>query len=407
MQALSQQTVQLIQATMPILETRGVEITRHFYARVFNLYPSLKTIFNLDHQNSGQQPMALALSIYRFAQYATDLSQLDAMFDRIAHKHASVGIAPEHYPIVGENLLASLSEVLGEVASPEILNAWGEAYGLYADIMIQREKTLYQQALDNGAWLGFRELEVFRKEAESEQICSFYLRDPKGHDLPPYKAGQYISVAVQVPSLGHQQLRQYSLSDASNSQYWRISVKRENDPQLIGVSRHLHQNLQVGDRLAVTAPFGEFYLEGAPQHPIALVSGGVGLTPMLSMLNTVVEQGGQQDIYFVHGTQNSHSQAQKTHIQTLGQQYAQLHNHVFYSDPLAQDQLGTDYQHLGNLDLAVLQNQFPANTHYYLCGPSALILNARRTLKTWNVPDEQVHFEHFGSHTDIPSSITA
>ena len=154
-------------------------------------------------------------------------------------------------PFDTRHLLASISEVLGAAATEDVIGAWAQAYGQLADVLISLEGGLYKAASEQaGGWTGWRTFRVVRKQAESDEITSFELAPADGGQVPPFKPGQYVSVRVVVPELGHRQPRQYSLSDAPGKGHLRISVKREEgaleQPQGM-VSNHLHQQLAEGD----------------------------------------------------------------------------------------------------------------------------------------------------------------
>ena len=117
----------------------GVALTRHFYARMFEHNPELKHIFNQGHQAGGEQQQALAGAVAAYAEQIDDPSVLAPVVTRIEHKHVSLGVRPEHYPIVGKHLLASIREVLGEAATDELVDAWAAAYGQLADLLIAEE----------------------------------------------------------------------------------------------------------------------------------------------------------------------------------------------------------------------------------------------------------------------------
>ena len=134
---------QLIKATVPALKEHGLLLTTHFYQRLFTHYPDLKNVFNLDNQQNGRQPTALAMAVLAYAQHIDNPSVLEPALNRIGHKHTSLNIRPEHYSIVGEQLLASISDVLGEAATPQLLDAWAAAYGQLASLMIGIEAALY------------------------------------------------------------------------------------------------------------------------------------------------------------------------------------------------------------------------------------------------------------------------
>src|SRR5690606_31266607 len=189
----------------------------------------------------------------------------------IAHKHASLDVRPDQYPIVGEHLLGAIKDVLGEAASESVLSAWAQAYESLADMLIQIERELREQsAQQSGGWTSWRSFIVRDKRPESDVITSFVLEPADGGPVMNFEPGQYISIAVQVPSLGLQQIRQYSLSDAPNGRTYRISVKREDGgPHPPGyVSSLLHNHVNAGDEVKLAAPYGNFYIDVNATTPI-------------------------------------------------------------------------------------------------------------------------------------------
>src|SRR5690606_11732984 len=173
---LSNDTRAIIKSTVPVLEEHGVAITTVFYRNLFEAHPELLNIFNHTNQAQGRQQTALAKAVYAAAVHIDDLAEIMPAIIQIAHKHVSLGVKPEHYPIVGEFLLKAMEEVLGDAATDDIINAWTEAYGVIADAFIDVEKSMYQKtaAQDNG-WIYFKDFTVARKTKESEVITSFYL----------------------------------------------------------------------------------------------------------------------------------------------------------------------------------------------------------------------------------------
>src|SRR5690606_17813538 len=156
-------------STVPVLEQHGETLTRHFYKRLFTHNPEVAPFFNPANQFAGSQQRALAAAICAYAANIDNLEVLGGAVELIAQKHASLRIKPEHYPIVGENLLASIREVLGDAATDDIINAWGEAYGFLANILIGREAQIYKEQSETpGGWAEFRSFRVARKEKESE-----------------------------------------------------------------------------------------------------------------------------------------------------------------------------------------------------------------------------------------------
>src|SRR5688572_25924693 len=197
---------------------------------MFSHNPEVGPYFNAANQTKGTQQRALAGAICAYAANIDNLEVLGDAVELISNKHVSLMIKPEHYPIVGENLLASIKEVLGDGATDDIINAWAEAYGFLADILIGREKQIYEEnAKKPGGWEGFKKFRVIRKEKESSNITSFYLTAADGAPLPAFKPGQYITVRTSTPD-GSTTMRNYSLSDKPGQEWFRISVKRELPP---------------------------------------------------------------------------------------------------------------------------------------------------------------------------------
>ncbi len=397
----SPRTIELVKATVPALQAHGLALTTHFYDRLFSNEPELKNIFNLGNQAGGQQQQALALAVLAYAQNIENPSALAPVASRIAHKHASIGIRPDHYPIVGRHLLASIREVLGEAATDEIIAAWAEAYGELADILIAAETELYRaSAAAPGGWSGWREFVVDRKVRESELITSFYLRPADGGALPPFVPGQFISIVLYIPELGVEQIRQYSLSEAPNTGYFRISVKREGQDPAGAVSNRLHDAVAVGETLRLSPPYGDFYLHEERETPVVLVSGGVGLTPMISMLNALAPT--HRRAVFVHGARNGRVHALKGHVEQLAADRAHVEHVVFYDTPAADDVAGRDYHFEGVVDLERIRARIElADADYYLCGPLPFMLKQRDTLLGWGIPRDRIHYEVFGPDQQI------
>jgi nitric oxide dioxygenase len=173
---LTQKTKDTVKATAPVLAEHGNDIIRHFYKRMFNAHPELKNMFNVSHQERGEQQQALARAVYAYAANIEDPQSLSAVLKGIAHKHVSLGVRAEQYPIVGEHLLASIKEVLGDAATDDIISAWAQAYGNLADILAGMESELTEaSAAIPGGWNGWREFIVRSKQPESEVITSFVL----------------------------------------------------------------------------------------------------------------------------------------------------------------------------------------------------------------------------------------
>ncbi|HEY0332538.1 MAG TPA: NO-inducible flavohemoprotein [Stenotrophomonas sp.] len=399
---LSQSIRDQVRATAPLLQRDGETLTRHFYARMFRGNPELREIFNQGHQHGGQQQRALAAAVAGYAEHIDDPSVLAPVITRIVHKHVSLGVRAEHYPVVGGHLLATIREVLGALATDALMDAWTAAYGQLADLLVAEEARLYNETAQRpGGWTGWRSFRVATRRQESVEIVSFELIPADGGRVPPYVPGQYVSVRVFVPELGLAQARQYSLSDAPGSDRLRISVKRERgagaspDGKVSGV---LHACLQEGDIVEMAPPMGDFQLHEDRQTPVVLLSGGVGLTPMVSMLNHLV--GGEQSrqIRFVHGCRDRSTHAMKDHVNAIARDRDNVHKVVFYEHVEPTDRDGEDYDHVGRIDLhRIREVAILPDADYYLCGPLPFMGEQQRVLRELGVPDERIHAEAFGT----------
>ncbi|MEX6688006.1 NO-inducible flavohemoprotein [Danxiaibacter flavus] len=393
---------QLVKATVPVLKEHGVLLTTHFYNRMFIHNPELKHVFNMGNQQNKKQQTALAMAVLAYAEHIENPAVLMPVVDSIGHKHTSLDIRPEHYAIVGRHLIASIAEVLGDAASSELLDAWTKAYEQLASIMTGHEQTLYsQQTEKKGGWTGWRPFAVKQKIKESEEITSFYLYPADGGPVADFQPGQYISLRLFLPQLNLLQPRQYSISCAPNGEYYRISVKKETGSvQPDGmISNRLHNHVEEGSVVELSAPAGSFVLNQASESPKVFISGGVGQTPLIAMLEKLLqsEETNKAQIKWVHGCRNETVHAFKQRLAEIDGDHEHVSQHVFY-DSVA-DQAGNLYQ--GWVDLARIQEEVLLDgADYYICGPAPFIAKHYEFLVANGVERSSIHFEEFG-----PSSL--
>lgn len=407
---LKPETIAIVKATAPVLDEHGETLTRHFYKRMFSHNPEVLPFFNPANQHVGSQQRALAAAICAYAANIDNLEVLGGAVELIAQKHASLRILPQHYPIVGENLLASIKEVLGDAATDDIINAWAEAYGLLADILIGREAQIYaEQEAAPHSWVDFKAFKIAKKERESVNITSFYLKPADGGGVPAFKPGQYITVRVPSPC-GHTTMRNYSLSDAPNGEHLRISVKREDANSPKGyVSNLLHDSLEEGAALEIGPPCGEFFLDVAAKHdrPLVLLAAGVGITPILSMLQTALKEMPDRKIVFIHGALNEDVQAFRATIDALAAKHPNLKTHYRYTDAATKGER-TGNTSTGLVDAALIETMTgQRDADYYFCGPQPFMVGIYQDLLAWGIPATQVHFEFFGPKQALECPIGA
>ena len=386
-----QQQKEIVQATVPVLQRYGEAITTVFYRTLFEENPTLFNIFNPANQKNGGQARSLAASILAYAAHIDQLDRLGGMVNRITHKHASLEVQPEHYPIVGDHLLRAIRTVLGEAATPEILEAWAAAYGQLARIMIGVEQKLYTEGQNQpGGWTGYAPLRVERKVTESEFITSFYLASPTGEVLPSFLPGQYLAVKAQVPDSPYTQIRQYSLSQVANGRSYRISVKRESAPAHIAaaenglISNHLHASVHEGDTILAHVPQGDFVLRDNSK-PVVLLSGGVGITPAICMFEHLA-RASQRPVLFVHATTQRRHHAFRDETRALAA-YPHARALVYYEKVAPIDKQGHDYDLEGRITLDSIRPYLPEQpADFYYCGPVGFMAAVEGVLDTLKVP---------------------
>lgn len=400
---LSPKTIEIVKSTVPVLENHGKEITTRFYQMLFDAHPELLHIFNQTNQKTGRQQTALANAVYAAAAYIDKLETIIPVVKQIAHKHRSIGIKPEHYPIVGKYLLLAIEDVVKDVPK-EVIEAWGEAYGVIADIFIQTEHEMYVEAAEKeGGWKDYKPFIVSHKVEESEVITSFYLKPKDGGSVASFLPGQYISVRVNIPGDTYTHIRQYSLSDAPNGEYYRITVKRETDENntLGAVSNYLHDQMKEGDSIEISAPAGEFVLDQTTDKPLVLISGGVGVTPLLSMLKAAVKDQPDRVITFIQAARSGLHIALNKEILKVTNGISRKH-FICYETPTAEDIEAQSFDKEGYITSQWLDEVISDKAaDYYLCGPVPFMKAIYQMLLEIGVQEETIHYELFGPHEKL------
>ncbi|MEU7379882.1 globin domain-containing protein [Streptomyces sp. NPDC042207] len=385
---LSEQSAATVRATLPAVGAAIERITERFYARLFDAHPELlRDLFNRGNQAAGTQRQALAGSIAGFATHlvANPDQRPDLMLQRIAHKHASLGVTPEQYPIVHEHLFAAVAEVLGDAVTPEVADAWTEVYWLMANALIAIEKRLYEQSEQRG----WRAWEVVERTEETADVATFRLRPADGAPVPGYRAGQYVSVGVELPD-GARQIRQYSLTAAPGSPERQFAVKRVAGDATTPdgeVSNHLHAHVRVGDVLQLSAPYGDLVIEET-EAPLLLASAGIGVTPMIAMLEQLALAGHRAPVTVVHADRSPTAHALRSDHQAYASKLPDARPVFFYE----QDAEGAGRP--GLVDLGDVE--VPAGTRAYLCGPLPFMRAVREQLIGKGVSPADIHYEVFG-----------
>ncbi len=385
---LCAEQIALIKATVPLLESGGEALTNHFYKLLLSEHPEVRPLFNQAHQASGEQPRALANGVLMYARHIDRLDALGPLVAQIINKHVALQVLPEHYPLVGNCLLRAIREVLGEaIATDAVIEAWAAAYQQLADLLIGQEERLYQaKAEAPGGWRGARPFRIARKVKESEEITSFHLQAEDGGPLMEFLPGQYIGLRLEIN--GKEERRNYSLSAAGNGREYRISVKRE--PGGV-VSNALH-DMPEGTIVELFAPGGEFTL--APGNkPLVLISGGVGITPTLAMLEQALATS--RPVHFIHCARNAGVHAFRRAVDALAERHTQLQRFYCYEE---HDGSADAPDAIGRLTEQQLADWLPQSRDVdaYFLGPKPFMAAVRRQLKAIGVPEQQTRYEFFG-----------
>jgi nitric oxide dioxygenase len=403
--ALSDRTIELVKKTVPALEAGGTAVTDRMYQILFR-NPDIHDLFNQSHHGeTGSQSKALTAAVIAYARNIDNLGVLGTRVERIVQKHVGLNILPEHYHFVAEALLGAITDVLGEAATPEILEAWGEAYWFLADLLIAREAITYGRlAAAPGGWNGWRDFVIESTRPESEVIRSFILVAAKGGPVMRHRPGQYLTFALdQVPGSGRLK-RNYSISSGPDRRAYRISVKREARPGTPPgiVSNWLHDHAGPGTLLKVAPPAGEFFLDEKDDGPVVLLSGGVGLTPMVSMLESIVASGSGRPVWYVHGAESGRVHAMGVHVRELAARAPNVTVRTFYNVPEPGDVAGRDYDERGLIATDRLARETPKEEAIYcLCGPRPFLRAMVGGLARAGVPLGRIRYEFFGPADEL------
>jgi len=255
------------------------------------------------------------------------------------------------------------------------------------------------------AWPGFRSLRVAAVERESFDVLSFVLESEDRSPLPEPLPGQFLVFKLQLDGDSGPILRSYSMSGPPDAETYRVSVKRSTGAG----SRYFHDSIRQGDLLQVSAPRGSFTLARG-NNPVVLLSAGIGATPVLAMLHSLVAAGtdSTREVWWCYATRNGREHPFAAEARALLNDLPRSHAFIAYSKPEDADQQGQDYDASGHLTISLLQRlQIPKGADFYLCGPAAFLSDFTTQLKLWDVPDSSIHSERFGAESSITPGIAS
>lgn len=389
---LSDHARPIIEATLPLVGERLPRITPNFYARLFAAHPELLDgLFSRSNQKNAKQQQALAGSIAAFATHLVNNPGTlpESVLSRIAHKHASLGIVEEQYPIVYKYLFEAIAEELSDVITEEIANAWSEVYWLMAHALVKIEKRLYAATANDKPWSPWV---LVAKQNAGIGSMTFIFEPADETPISPAQPGQFVSVRVAMAD-GIKQVRQYSLHSDTHAAQRIFTTKIDNDGE---VSPVLHRDVKVGDVLELSNPYGDVTL-GEGDHPLVLASAGIGCTPTASILRSLAEQDSDREVLVLHADQQLESWALKEQMSSDVQKLDSAHLQLWLERPedvLPQDGTAVEGINKGFMTLEGLD--IPADASVYLCGPLPFMKSIRSQALATGIPAERIHYEVFG-----------
>ena len=392
---LSDQNRPVIEATLPVVGEHIGKIAERFYGHLFTEHPELVDgTFNRGNQASGEQQQALAGSVAAFASSLIETPERvpQSLLSRIAHKHASLGIRPDQYQVVHDNLMWAIVDVLGDAVTAEVAAAWDEVYWLMANALINQERGLYSArgVRPETVW---RDWQVERKIQETADVVTFVVKRIDDRLVKTSLPGQYVTVRMLM-SDGVRQPRQYSLTRADDGEHRQFTVKRvQGGGQPDGeVSTLLHDAVERGDILTMSVPYGEVVLDDAGR-PAVFASAGMGIAPMAGMLSHLVTAGSDLSIILLHADVHERTFALRRQVVSdiLALRNASIH--LWYEEG-SQTYEPVNGCHTGMMDLS--QVDLPVDATYYLCGPLPFMQAVRSALIERQVSPRDIQYEVFG-----------
>lgn len=263
------------------------------------------------------------------------------------------------------------------------------------------------------AWRGYRQFRVARKTLENRvSVCSLALVPRDGMPLAAYAPGQYLTLRIAVPGQSKPVIRCYSLSDyqSKSTTHYRVTIKKlsaplneQNVPPGVA-STYIYDQVEEGDTLEVKAPAGTFVLGQDNDAPVVLVAGGIGVTPLLSMLNAIVASGSKRETWFYYGVRNGIEHIMREHLDRIRRECSNVHIRIFYSTPRENDRECIDYDCAGRISVDRIQQEAPwKDSVFYVCGPFSMMTSLTKGLLASGIPNTRIRSEAFGA-ASVPTN---
>ena len=392
---LSDTSLPVIEQTLPVVGEHIQEIATRFYSHMFAERPDLfDGLFNRGNQADGRQQQALAGSVAAFAGFLVNSPDdlPDHLLSRVSHKHVSLGLRPDQYQVVHDHLMWAIGDVLGDAVTDQVAAAWDEVYWLMANMLINKERGMYEavRLSPETVWRTWRLVERIQ---ETDDVVTFVVERTDEREVKPSLPGQYVTIKMLMPDGVHQP-RQYSLTRADDGLHRQFSVKKVHGLTTPDgeVSNLLHDSLRVGDEVVLSAPFGDVILEFS-DRPVVLASAGIGVTPMAGMLSHLVKTGSQRKVTLLHADNSPNTFALREQIKADLARLPDASLVTWFLEASEGSQT-VDGELVGFMDLSTIE--LPADAEYYLCGPLVFMQSVRSALIARGVAAKDIRYEVFG-----------
>lgn len=395
-------TIRVVQSTIPVLEQYGDKIASRMYEIIFSANPGLKSVFNMSHQGgtvnpfgSGEQVKILSHALLKYAEYIHDPFTLVDMIEGIVAKHTSLQVKPAHYAVVEAALFGAMRDVLGSSLTPEIEREWRTAYWSLSNLLISMESSVYNEQGEGAlGWLGMNKMAITGKRLESVDTVRISLKPCDGRPAPKRAPGQYISVFHEGLNI----TRQYSLISVEGDSFEigvRLACSGEHKGEM---SRYFIEDADLGDVLQVAMPAGGYKLEGLKGGDVCLLSAGSGVTPHLALLDHLSRENYSGDVHHFYSVKDSDRCAFSAYRKQLTER-CNFFEALAFSAPKPEDNYGFDYQVDGRIDADILKAvlRHPLDTHYFICGPNDYVQDMIALILEFGVPRTKIQYDCFSS----------